>query len=630
MESSWSQAAVEGKGPLETLVYVTRLLGSNPDLVLWGGGNTSIKVMERDVWGRGVRVLRVKATGVDMATIDEKGFAGVRLDDVLPLREKEAMSDHEVIAYLDHALLEPRGSRPSVETFLHAFVPEAVVLHSHANAILSLADTVEAEALIHEVYQGKVPAIPYVRSGFALAKAVIAAYEAHPGAPGLILLRHGLVTWGATAKEAYERHIQLVTRAERAIEERKGARVVLTPRSFPSLKGPSGQDGGGRRRARRKAAFRLLPVLRGLVSRDEHRVIHFEDSDAVMNFVDSKEAATLSQVGPVTPDHMFYTKRVACYVPVDDPADVQGVEEALKAAVAAFIDEYVAYLQAHGGDDPPAIDPVPRVILVPGIGMFTVGKDAREAGIARDLYTAGIKVMTGASAVGTFASLTASQAFAVETWPRELYRLSAKPNLEKLAGKIALVAGGARGIGRAVVEKLLGEGAHLIVIDDDLAQVQATCRDLEQGYPGRVRGVAMDLTCPQEVEDGLSEAVLAFGGIDIVVDCSKSAPAHSVMTAVDMMKAQGMGGTIVWIGNGKTGEKPARALAMELGPEKIRVNMIIPGSMEEISSKETVHTGWVTPRDVAEVVYFLASDASAKMTGCVIPVDGGAAVMRGG
>lgn len=427
MENLWSPSEVEGKTPLETLVYATRLLGGNPELVLWGGGNTSIKVTERDFLDREVRVLRVKATGANMATIDERGFAGVRLDDVLALRARGAMSDEEMVDFLDHTLMEPEGPRPSVETFLHAFVAEKVVLHSHANAILSLADTVEAERLIAEVYEGRIPAIGYVNSGLPLAQEVAAAYDAHPQAPGLILLRHGLVTWGETAEEAYRRHIEIVTKAEQFIQERKAGRAIFTPGPWALSSRASESDREGQKAERRQIAAQLLPTLQGLVSRREPYVIHYEDSDIVTAFVDSKEAAILSQVGPVTPDHMRYTKRVACYVPVDDPANLKGLVKALTEAVEAFEKEYIEYVEARNVHGLPMLDPAPRVILVPGVGMFTTGKSAEEARIARDVYTAGIQVIEGAKAVGEYASLTPDQAFDAEYSRLGYYRLGLKP-----------------------------------------------------------------------------------------------------------------------------------------------------------------------------------------------------------
>lgn len=686
MQNLWSQSEARGMSPLETLVYATRLIGGNPKLALWGGGNTSLKLKERDFLGREVDVLRVKATGANMATIDEKGFAGVRLQDVLAFRSRDEMSDEEMVDILDRTLMEPRGPRPSVETFLHAFIPEPVVLHSHANAILALADNVKAEELVQEVFGGQVPTVGYVRPGFPLARDVAAAYEAHPGAPGLIMLRHGLVTWGQTAEEAYRRHIDIVTRAEEAIERARSGRTVFHPRSFAAPRVSREGDPAAGPKARRDAAAQLLPVLRGLVSRREPLVVRFDDSEAVLAFVDSEEAAALSQVGPVTPDHMLYTKRVACYVPVDDPGDIQGVIDAVKASVAAYEEAYRAYVEARNHQGLPMLDPAPRVILVPGIGMFTTGKSAREAGIVRDLYTAGIEVIHNATALGQYASLTVDEAFAAEYWPLELYKLSLKPKGGELAGKIGLVTGGARGIGRAIARKLLAEGAHVVVTDRDVAQLEAACKELEQEFPTRVAGVPMDVTRHDDVQRAFREAVLAFGGLDILVSNAGIAPTGAVIdmplevwersfavnstghflvsqAAVRIMKAQGIGGAIVFnctknvvvpgpqfaaYSAAKAAEAQlARVLAIEHGPDKIRVNMVNPDSvftdlwsaevrqdraraygirveeLEDYYRKQTLLRESVTPEDVANAVFFLVSEASAKTTGCMIPVDGG-------
>jgi len=684
MQNLWSESEVRGKTPLETLVYATRLVGANPRLALWGGGNTSLKLTERDFLGRQVEVLRVKATGADMATIDEKGFAGVRLQEVLAFRHRETMSDEEMVDILDRTLMEPRGPRPSVETFLHAFIPEPVVLHSHANAILALADNTRAEELIRDVFGGRIPCVRYVRPGFPLAKEAAAAYDAHPGAPGLILLHHGLVTWGNTAEEAYRRHVEIVTEAEEAIERARAGRVIFHPRSLARKVGE--ENGPAARKIRRDRAAKLLPVLRGLVSRRQPMIVRFDDSDAVLAFVDSEEAASLSQVGPATPDHMLHTKRVACFVPVDDPDDSEAVSRAVQEAIASYEAQYRAYVEERNHQGLPMLDPAPRVILVPGIGMFTTGKSAREAGIVRDLYAAGIEVIENATALGRYASLTVDEAFAAEYWPLELYKLSLKPKGGELEGKVGLVTGGARGIGRAIVEKLLAEGAHVVVTDRDAAQLEATCRELEGAYPSRLIGVPMDVTSPEDVQKGFREAVLAFGGLDILVSNAGIAPTGAVIdmplevweksfavnatghflvsqAAVRIMKPQGIGGAIVFnctknvvvpgpqfaaYSAAKAAEAQlARVLAIEHGPDKIRVNMVNPDSvftdlwspevrqdraraygirveeLEDYYRKQTLLKESVTPQDVANAVFFLVSEASAKTTGCMLPVDAG-------
>ncbi|MEK7709867.1 MAG: class II aldolase/adducin family protein, partial [candidate division NC10 bacterium] len=447
MISRWSDAEAKGLDGLDLLVYGSRLIGAEPSLVVWGGGNTSLKVEERDFRGRTARVLRVKGSGSDLKSVARKDFPGVRMDEILALLERSDMGDQEMVDYLAHSLQEMGGSRPSIETLLHGFLPHEAVIHTHADAIVSLSNTDRCREVIQEVYGKDVVSIPYRRPGFLLSKDVANALRAHPGATAVILEKHGTITWGQTVKEAYLRTIDLITQAEEAIEARAKGRARFGGARLNPL--PAGE--------RREGALVVAPFLRGLVSRDKRAVLHFDDAPDVLEFVGSKEAGALSQVGPATPDHTIYTKRVACFVECDHPRDADRVKTALREAVKRFVADYTRYFEAHRQEGMTLFDPFPRVILVPGLGMFTSGKDKRTALIADDIYHHTISVLGAASAIGSFVSLTPKDAFDVEYWPLELYKLTLVPPEKELARRMPLVTAGASRIGKEVARRLAHE-----------------------------------------------------------------------------------------------------------------------------------------------------------------------------
>src|SRR3990172_4578911 len=485
MIARWSDAEAKGLDGLDSLVYGSRLIGAEPSLVVWGGGNTSLKVEERDFRGRTARVLRVKGSGSDLKSVARKDFPGVRMDEILALLERSDMGDQEMVDYLAHSLQELGGSRPSIETLLHGFLPHEAVIHTHADAIVSLSNTDRCREVIQEVYGKDVVSIPYRRPGFLLSKDVANALRAHPGATAVILEKHGTISWGQTVKEAYLRTIDLITQAEEAIKARAkgharfgGARVNPLPSA-----------------ERREVALAVGPALRGLVSRNRRAILHFDDAPDVLEFVGSKEAGALSQVGPATPDHTIYTKRVACFVETDHPRDADRVKTALRQEGMTLL------------------DPFPRVILVPGLGMFTTGKDKRVALIVDDIYHHTISVLGGASAIGSFVSLTPKDAFDVEYWPLELYKLTLAPPEKELARRAALVTGGASGIGKAVARRLGQEGAHVVVADLDEGGARKVADEIVTANgTGRGLGLRMDVTSEASVRQGFEAATLAYGG----------------------------------------------------------------------------------------------------------------------
>ena len=677
MNSRWDDAAVGNLDGLGLLVYASRLIGAETSLVVWGGGNTSIKLAERDYRAREVRVLRVKGSGSDLKSIEKKHFPGVRMDDVLALLDRQDMGDQEMVDYLAHALQEPASPRPSIETLLHGFLPAAAVIHTHADAIVSLTNNDRAADVLREVYGAEVIALPYRRPGFLISREVAETFERHPKAKALLLEKHGTICWGATVKEAYLSTVDLVSRAEEAIEHRAKGRVRFGGVVVPALSPDE----------RRKVALAAAPVLRGLVGRERRVVMGFDDAPDVLEFACSKEAAALSGIGPATPDHTIYTKRLPCFAAVDDPHDPVAVAAAIKTAVERFVDDYTAYVKSSGGTAP--TDPFPRVITVAGLGMFTTGKDRRTAGIVSDIYHHTISVLGAATSFGAYVSLSAQEAFDVEYWPLELYKLSQAPPEKELARRIVLVTGGASGIGRAAALRLAAEGAHVVVGDLDAAGARKVADEVgAAGGPTRAIGLGMDVASEASVRAAFEEAVLTYGGLDIVV--SNAGIAHSApvdqMTLADwersfavnstghflvaregmrVLKAQALGGAFVFVATknvmspgkdfaaysaAKAAEAQlAKVLALEGGPHGIRSNIVNPDAvfrdsklwsedvrreraraqgisveqLEDFYRKRNILAAPILPDDVAEAVLFLASERSAKTTGCTITVDGG-------
>jgi rhamnulose-1-phosphate aldolase/alcohol dehydrogenase len=680
MRSRWNDAEAAALDGLDLLVYASRLVGAETSLVVWGGGNTSIKTLERDHRGREVGVLRVKGSGSDLKSVQRKDFPGVRMDDIRALRDRQDMGDQEMVAYLAHGLMDPGGVRPSIETLLHGFVEAQAVVHTHADAIVSLTNNDRPREVLSGVYGKDVIALEYRRPGFRISREVADAIAAEPPARALVLERHGTICWGTSIREAYESTIELITRAEEAIaERRRGRRVFGGPRV--EVLAPA---------ARRASALALAPRLRGRLGRARRVVLGFDDSPAVTDFTSSVDAPGVSQVGPATPDHTIYTKRLPCFVDLPRASeDAALLWDAVSRAVDRFVADYTAYFETHRGPGAELLDPLPRVVLVPGLGMFTAGRDRRTAGIVNDIYHHTIDVIGSASAFGRYVSLTSRDAFDVEYWPLELYKLTLAPPEKELARRIALVTGGASGIGRAVARRLAAEGAHVVVADLDEAGARATAESITTAVGAdRALGIRMDVTSEASVRTAFETTVLAYGGLDILV--SNAGIAHSspvdrlaladwersfavnatghflaAREAMRILIPQGLGGALVFVATknvmspgkdfaaysaAKAAEAQlAKVLALEGAPHGIRSNIVNPDAVfqdsklwsEEVRRERAAAQGIgvdqledfyrarnllgarILPEDVAEAVLFLASERAAKTTGCTLTVDGG-------
>lgn len=676
----WRESEAPQAGDKDLLIYRSRLLGADRAVCNIFGGNTSAKVKERDFRDRPVLVLWVKGSGSDLATLQASDLAGLRLDDILPLLERETLSDEEMIDYLQRCLLHPGMPRPSIETLLHAFIPARHVDHTHPDAILSLATNISGEEHVRRLYGRRAVWIPYQRPGFALSKEIALALREHPEATCVVLEKHGLVTWGETSRECYEQTIRVIQEAEDYIASRGAERRILPSVRVPSLSPAE----------RKRIATELLPVLRGAVSSTRHQIILYDDSQPVLSFLARDDAATLTQIGSACPDHVIHTKHWPLFVPWAHEG-LPELKEKLRRAVAAYRERYENYFRDHQSGTEQMFDSAPRIILIPELGLFASGRDVALATVARDLYHRAIAVMEGAQALGGFVSLTPAEAFAIEYWPLELYKLRRRPPERELAGRVAVVTGGASGIGRATALQLAREGAHVAIFDINTVGAEETARTINEQYgTGRSLALGTDVTSEEQVRAAFESVIAAYGGVDIVVSNAGIAHAapitetdsatwcrlHNVLVygyflvareAFRIWQEQGIGGSLIIVAskNALVGGKNAaaysaakaaevqlaRCLAEEGGPYGIRVNTVCPDAVLRGSSiwdsdwrRERARTYGITPdrleeyyrerttlkvniypEDVAEAIFFFASDRSRKTTGGILTVDGGSA-----
>ncbi|MBI1821287.1 MAG: bifunctional rhamnulose-1-phosphate aldolase/short-chain dehydrogenase [Nitrospirae bacterium] len=685
MKSLWSDEQFKKLKGVEAVVYASRLIGQNPNLVLWGGGNSSMKVNGIDHTGKKVRILWIKGSGSDMRTITGKQFCPLRLEELLPLFSRKDMSDDEMVAYQAKCSLDPSAPKASIETLLHAFIPAPHVYHTHADAICALTDTVNGGKLIQRVFGKRLLVIPYYRPGFKLSRTVGEALRKNPEIEGLILDKHGLITWGNEAKGAYLKTIEFNSIAEDYIYPR-----VKRKRPFG---GPVPKRFISRAKAydRQKDLASALLMIRGAVSSSKKMVLLHDDRPSVLEFVNSKEGAQLSRIGPFTPDHLMHVKPKPLFL--DGVIPPMGDRNALKNRISQSIEkyrqDYEDYFNQYKSPNVTMLDPNPRIILIPGAGMVTTGKDLKAASIVRDLYLHTIDVIKMAGAIDRFSFLSKREICDFEYWPMENYKLTLLPPEKEFSRQVVLVTGGSRGIGRSICEFFLREGANVIMTDIDLARLEQAREDFKNEIlSGQLAVVEMDVTQPKSVEEAYAACLLKYGGLDIVVSnagYAKSCPVDQLQLAdweksfqvnatghflvskraIQIFKEQGIGGNIIFISTknvlapgkdfgaysaSKAAETQlARILAIENGEYGIRVNIINPdgvfldsglwnkevrserakahgislNQVEDFYAKRNILKTKVLPEDVARAVLFLASSRSAKTTGSIIPVDGG-------
>ncbi|HTV43875.1 MAG TPA: bifunctional aldolase/short-chain dehydrogenase [Stellaceae bacterium] len=487
-------------------VYTSRLLGQDPRLVLHGGGNTSVKTVVRDLLDEEVEVLCVKGSGWDMAGIEPAGLPAVRLAPLRKLRLRDALADEEMVRVQRANLIDPGAPNPSVETLLHAFLPQKFVDHTHSTAVLSFADQPDAAARCADLYGRRFGLVPYIMPGFLLAKAAAEIFEADPGVEGLVLLKHGIFTFGETAREAYERMIAAVTLAEERLAQHR--RPVFVAARLP---------------AAIAGAAEVAPILRGACAiarpagagTDKRFILDFRTGPAVLDYVNGAELGRYSQAGVATPDHTIRTKNYPLLVPTPEAGRLDAFKTAVRAAVERFAAGYHAYFARHNSRQAVAkreLDPMPRVILVPGLGLFGLGSNAKDARIAADLALSTIETVTDAEAVGSFAPIGEADLFDIEYWSLEQAKLGQAAD-KPLAGQIAVVTGGAGTIGLATAHALVRAGAEIAVLDIGADAAEAAARRLG----GAALGLACDVTEPAAVRAAFDRIAERFGGVDIVV-----------------------------------------------------------------------------------------------------------------
>lgn len=609
---------------LGQLVARSCRLGADRSVCNWGGGNTSAKADEVDFRGRSARILWVKGSGSDLATVTEASFTGLYLDDVQPLLERERMSDSEMVNYLAHCFYEPSRPRPSIETLLHAFLPFPHIDHTHADATNYFACARDGEQLARDCFGEDLLWIPYRRPGFGLAREVALAVRNNSHAKCVILAKHGLITWGETDDSCYTSTLTTITKARAFVEtriKRTNKAIFGGFRCTPLLA-----------EERRTLAAQVAPVLRGLVSAEKRQIVHFEDTEDVLTYASSHDAPRLSAVGAACPDHLVHTKPWPLLVDWTPDQDVSSLENALRTGVSTYVEKYQRYLQdnAQQNLDPDAptliyreldaaADPHPRVILIPGVGMFTTGKDSMMADVSAQLAHRSLDVMHGAEACGGFISLSDAESYAVEYWPLEQYKLKLAPPEREFARHVVLVTGAAGGIGSAICRRVAQDGAHIIATDIDLTGVEQLASYLNTHFgAGRAIALRMDVTKEESVRAAFAQAALAFGGIDVIVNnagLASSAPITETSVAewnrnwnvlatgyflvsregFRVLQEQGRGGNLVFVASknalvagknaaaystAKAAEVHlARCLAEEGGQFDIRVNTVNPDAV---------------------------------------------------
>ncbi len=648
MNSRWNDAeAARFAGDLGQRVYSSRLLGQDPALVLYGGGNTSVKARRRTLWGEEEEILYVKGSGRDLVSIDEHGFAPVRLSALQGLARLEQLSDLEMARELRAATVDPAAPAPSVEAILHAIIPHRFVDHTHADAVIALTNTPSGDRHAQEAFGEVALLVPYVMPGFELARSCRELVEQMDGERtyGLVLLGHGVFSFGASARASYERMIELVTRAELYLRAHGAWELEPPPppRSF--------------------GAADDLVALRSAVSVAAGRplILRQERSAAGFAFANRSERDRLATQGPATPDHVIRTKRLPL----------------LGRDVAAYQEGYRDYFERHASGDLQMLDPAPRVILDPELGLCTVGASAADARVTADVYRHTIEIIERAESLESWRALPEADIFAVEYWDLEQAKLSGAGRKRAFAGEVALVTGAASGIGRACAEAFLAQGASVCGLDIDV-RVAGLAQSTE------FLGVRCDITSASDVRDAFETLARAFGGLDILVLCAGVFPpsrpvatldaetwkgtfAINVDANLELMRlahpwlAQAPGGGRVLIVGSKNVPAPgpgaaaysaskaaltqlARVSALEWGEDGIRVNVVHPNAVfdtgiwsEEVMRERAAQYGIsvdeyrrnnvlrteVGRADVARLVVAMCGEAFAKTTGAQVPIDGG-------
>ncbi len=678
-QSRWSDEKAAGMSPAELLLYRSNLLGSDLTVTNFGGGNTSGKIEETDpLTGQPVTVLWVKGSGGDIGSMKLDGFATVYLDKFLSLEKlyRGVAFEDEMVAYLPHCTFNLNPRAASIDTPLHGLLPFAHVDHVHPDAIIALAASAGGEQATNDIWKGRIGWLPWKRPGFELGVQVREFAAANPQCVGVMLAGHGIICWADTAKACYDQTIALIADAANYLNSRLAGAPAFGGQRAPALPADD----------RAAAAAALMPKLRGLMIGERSKVGHFSDDPEALEFVCGKDFERLAAIGTSCPDHFLRTKIAPLTLDETRLDDIAYLENAL----ARYREGYVAYYNRCAAPGDPAMrDPNPVVVLVPGIGRMTFAGDKTTARLAGEFYGNAINVMRGAEAIGGYVGLDEQEAYNIEYWALEEAKLQRMPKPKPLVGKVALVTGGAGGIGAAAAARLMADGACVMLLDRDAGALA----EVHQGFGKKfgadvVRAAVCDVTDEGQVQAAFDACAREFGGLDMLVANAGIASSASIedttvalwrknynvlaegyfltaRAAFPLMRLQ-KGGSIVFIGS-KNGIAAAtnasayasakaaalhlaRCLALEGAPFGIRVNSVNPDAVirgskiwdgewrQERADAHGIDAGEgleahyrnrsmlkrdVLPEDIAEAVYFLASDMAAKSTGNMINVDAG-------
>lgn len=653
-------------------VYSSRLLGSDPQLVLHGGGNVSVKTRMPDVLGESQEVICVKGSGWDMASIEPAGLPAVRLKPIRAAANLDKLSDEDMVNLQRCSLLDSSAPNPSVETLLHAFLPHKFVDHTHADAVLALTDQPDGYSICSDLYQEEVSLVPYIMPGFTLSKKALEVYTANDQCKALVLLKHGIFTFGETAEESYERMIELVSLAESRVTRGKGKtfKSVSVPKALAPLRA-------------------IAPILRGRCAalnfqrNGQHSIATFRTNDAIRAYVNGSELERYSQSGPVTPDHVIRTKPKPLILPPPKAEQLSEWVSVLDEGLDSYAGEYRAYFDRHNGNlehPKTALDPMPRVVLVRGLGLFALGSSYKAAEITADLAETTINVISDSECVGKFESITESEIFEIEYWSLEQAKLRKMRHLP-LSGHVVVITGGAGAIGMATATAFKKNGAEVVLLDIDQDQLVLA------GDKIGATAIACDVTQRSNVEAAFATICGKYGGVDVLVSNAGRAWqgkigevqdevlrrsfelnffSHQTVAqiVVSIMCQQGSGGVLLFNAS-KQAVNPgadfgpyglpkaatlflSRQYAVDYGDKHIRSNainadrirsglmteeMIVERAEARGTSPEEYMSGnllgeEVTPTDVANAFVDLA--LAKKTTGAVLTVDGGniAAALR--
>ncbi|RJG21308.1 bifunctional rhamnulose-1-phosphate aldolase/short-chain dehydrogenase [Massilia cavernae] len=681
--SRWDDQAAATLSEPELLLYRSNLLGSDLRITNFGGGNTSAKIDMLDpLSGEQVEVLWVKGSGGDLGSIKLDGFSTLYMDKLHALkgRYRGLELEDEMVGYLPHctANLNPRAA--SIDTPLHAYIDRKHVDHMHPDSVIAIAACKNSKALTARIFKGELGWLPWQRPGYDLGLKLEAVSRENPQLKGIILEGHGLFSWGDTAKSCYETTLAIIKRAEDWLAQNI-RQPVFGGRAADPL--PAAE--------RAALVSRLMPLLRGKISQDEYKLGHFDDSGAVLEFVCSADLKPLAALGTSCPDHFLRTKIRPLVLDFDPAApDFDRLVAGLDPALADYRADYTAYYdRCKRATSPKVRDANPIIYLIPGVGMLSFAKDKATARIAGEFYVNAINVMRGANGVDSYVGLPEQEAFDIEYWLLEEAKLQRMPKPKGLAGRIALVTGGAGGIGQAVARQLLQEGACVMLTDIDPEALQGAAQELAKvAGKDNLATVRGNITSEEEVAQVLADTALRFGGIDLLVSnagIASAAPLEDTTleiwkrnqdilvtgyflasrSAFQMMKQQRLGGSMVFVGskNGLVASAGAsayctakaaeihlaRCIALEGAEHGIRVNVVNPDAVirgsriwdgkwkeeraasnkigiddiEEFYRKRSMLKLSVLPEDIAEAVYFFASDKAGKSTGNVLNVDAG-------